>query len=154
MRCGDRLPRPESSPVLLKYILWASSIPLDKSHHLGDDGAMKRKSTHRASKPQTIRLDPDASRIVEIYNSRCGWSATRVVNQLVVVAWQSINGHPAQAQLFTERMKAAAALHAAQAKHATETAALRKIERDAAAKIKPPHLAELQASKAATATAK
>lgn len=83
-----------------------------------------------------------------MYASTCGWSATKVVNQLVVVAWNSMRGHPAQAKLFQERVNAAVALYVAQKKHEAEAAALRKVEREAASKIKPPHLAEITPPKA------
>lgn len=104
---------------------------------------MKRKRTKRASKPQTIRLDADAERIVQSITLTTGWSVSNAVNRLLVAGYLASQGSSTEAKLLAERARAAARYHEAEKKSIKNLAELRAKERAIAAKIKAPHIAEI-----------
>lgn len=104
---------------------------------------MSKKRTKRASKPQTIRLDADAERIVESMTLTTGWSVSNAVNRLLVAGYLASQGSVTEAKLLTERAKAAARYYEEQKKSEKRLAELRAKERAIANKIKAPHLAEI-----------
>lgn len=104
---------------------------------------MKRKRTPRASRPQTIRLDPDALRVVANISGATGWSANQTVNRLVVVGWLSMRGSPKEGELLAERVAAAAAIHDARCLATKQMTSLRQTERKIAEKMRPPHITEI-----------
>jgi hypothetical protein len=104
---------------------------------------MKSKRTKRNSKAQTVRLDEESTRAVESFARATGWSTSRVINQLIVAAVGSMVGDTTPGKALFATIHKASIVLAHQERSNKELAKLRKAERDAAAKIKPVHLAEL-----------